>query len=81
MSIEKGGNEVGNVVDIRDELLNVSSQFFSAKISQSVMNVEVLLQKQVGVAEHADIMQTIEDEMSKIAHYKDLLEVVEDYFR
>jgi hypothetical protein len=81
MSTEEKSGVSLSPVDLREELLNVSSQFFAARISQAVMNVEVLLQKQVGVAEHPDIMQTIEDEMGKVAHYKELLDVVEDYFR
>ena len=81
MSTEEKSGVSLSPVDLREELLNVSSQFFFFFISQAVMNVEVLLQKQVGVAEHPDIMQTIEDEMGKVAHYKELLDVVEDYFR
>jgi hypothetical protein len=79
MSIEKKPIVV-NKVDLRDELLSVSKQLFTANISKHVLNVEVLLQKQVGVAEHPDIMETIENEMSQIAHYKDLVDVVENYF-
>lgn len=67
-------------VDLRDELLNVSKQHFQAHIAKHVMNVEVLLQKQVGVAEHPDIMETLEKEFEQIAHYHDLLEVVSEYF-
>lgn len=66
--------------DLRDSILSVSKQHFNANISRHVMNVEVLLQKGVGVAEHADYMETIEKELEKIAHYKDLLDVVEEYF-
>jgi hypothetical protein len=53
---------------------------FTANISKHVLNIEVLLQKQVGVAEHPNIMETIEKEMEQIAHYKDLVDVVENYF-
>ena len=35
------------------------------------------MQKGVGVAEHPDIMQTIEDELGKIAEYKDKLEALD----
>jgi len=66
--------------DLRYDLLNVSKQHFQAMISRHVMNAEVLLQKQVGVAEHPDVMETLEKEFEKIAQYKDLLEVVEKYF-
>lgn len=66
--------------NLRDDILNVNKQYFQAMISRHVMNAEVLLQKQVGVAEHPDVMETLEKEFEKIAHYKDLLEVVEEYF-
>jgi hypothetical protein len=79
MAVEKKPIEV-NKVDLRDELLSASKQLFTANISKHVLNIEVLLQKQVGVAEHPDIMETIEKEMEQIAHYKDLVDVVENYF-
>lgn len=79
MAIEQKPMDV-NKVDLRDELLSASKQFFSANISKHVLNVEVLLQKQVGVAEHPDIMETLQKEMEQIAHYKDLVDVVENFF-
>lgn len=66
--------------DFRDKLLTVLKQHFQAHIAKHVMNTEVLLQKNVGVAEHGDIIDTIEKEMAQVAHYKDLLDVVEEYF-
>ena len=33
----------------------------------------------VGVAEHPDILQTIEDELEKIAHYQDKLEALREF--
>ena len=66
--------------DLRDSIITVSKQHFQAHIAKHVMNVEVLLQKGVGVAEHPDYMETIEKELSQIAHYHDLLEAVEEYF-
>ena len=35
------------------------------------------MQKGVGVAEHPDIMQTIEDELGKIAEFKDKIEALD----
>lgn len=66
--------------DLRDDILRVSKQHFESHIAKHVMNVEILLQRSVGVAEHPDVMETIEKELSQIAHYKDLLDVVEEYF-
>ena len=42
--------------------------------------MENLLEKGVGVAEHPDIMDTIEKEIEIIAEYHDKLEVLKHYF-
>ncbi len=36
-------------------------------------NFQTFLANPVGVAEHGDYMETLEKELSKIAHYEDLL--------
>lgn len=64
----------------RDELLQHSKNYFLSKISRHIMNAEILLQRQVGVAEHPDIMETLEKEFEQIAVNKDLVEVIEEYF-
>jgi Zn-finger domain-containing protein len=42
--------------------------------------VNNLLRNSVGVAEHPDIMETIEKEIEIIAEYHDKLEVLKHYF-
>ena len=64
----------------RDELLQHSKNYFLAKISRHIMNAEILLQRQVSVAEHPDIMETLEKEFEQIAVNKDLVDVIEEYF-
>jgi|TARA_B100000073_G_C23391606_1_gene435377 hypothetical protein len=49
-------------------------------IAKHKTNVEVLLQKPVGVAEHPDTLETIEKELRIIADYHDQLEVLDKYF-
>ena len=44
------------------------------------MNVRVLTEKNVGLAEHGDLMITIESELDKIAHFEDRLEVLKKHF-
>ena len=45
------------------------------------INVETLLRNTVGVAEHPDIMETVEKELAIIAEYDDKLEVLKKYFK
>jgi hypothetical protein len=51
--------------------------YFESNIERHKINVQVLMQNGVGVAEHPDIMKTIEDELGKIAEYKDKLEALD----
>tara|TARA_Y100000591_G_scaffold326840_1_gene350242 strand:+ start:533 stop:787 length:255 start_codon:yes stop_codon:yes gene_type:complete len=67
-------------VNMRNELLKGSKTHFIAHIEKHRINVENLLNNSIGVAEHADIMDTIEKELEEIAKYHDLIEVLDKYF-
>ena len=45
-------------------------------IDKHKMNVEVLLQKPVGIGEHGDVLTEIEKELKVIAEYDDQLEML-----
>ena len=53
--------------DFTPQLTKTLRYYFDSQIGKHKINVQVLMQKGVGVAEHPDIMQTIEDELGKIA--------------
>ncbi len=65
---------------MRDELLKASRIHFKAHIEKHRINVENLLNNSVGVAEHPDLMDSIEKELGIIAEYDDKLAVVDKYF-
>ncbi len=65
---------------MREELLKASRIHFKAHIEKHRINVENLLNNSVGVAEHPDLMDTIEKELGIIAEYDDKLAVVDKYF-
>ena len=66
--------------NMRDELIKASRIHFKAHIEKHRINVENLLHNSVGVAEHADIMETVEKELEIIAEYDDKLSVLNKYF-
>ena len=66
--------------NMREELLKESRIHFKAHIEKHRINVENLLNNSVGVAEHPDLMDTIEKELGIIAEYDDKLAVVDKYF-
>ena len=57
---------------------------YPSKIKSAVKkhkaNVEVLLEKTAGIAEHPDTLETIEKELKIIAEYDDELEMLKKYF-
>tara|TARA_B100001564_G_C20456751_1_gene586054 strand:+ start:196 stop:426 length:231 start_codon:yes stop_codon:yes gene_type:complete len=65
---------------MRNELLKAFQSHAKGHIDKHVANVEVLLQKTMGIAEHPDIIDTIEKEVRIIADYDDLLSMVDKYF-
>ena len=68
-------------LNFRDDLIKASEKQFEALIHKHRINVEVLLENTVGVAEHPDIMETIEKEIGIIAEYEDKLSVLRKYFK
>ena len=65
---------------MRKDIIEASKLHFKSHIEKHRINVENLLEKGVGVAEHPDIMDTIEKEIEIIAEYHDKLEVLKHYF-
>ena len=68
-------------MNYREDLIKVSELYFEAKIKKHKINVENLLENHVGVAEHSDIVDTIEKELDVIASYDDKLNVLRKYFK
>jgi len=46
-----------------------------------VANIEVYLNNPVGVGEHPDIIEAIEQEMKLVAEYDDMLEMLDKHFK
>ena len=65
---------------MRNEIIKASIMHFEAHIKKHVVNVENLMINTVGVAEHPDIMDTIEKELAIIAEYDDKFSVLKKYF-
>ena len=65
---------------MRKQILKASRLHFQAHIEKHRVNVENLMNNTVGVAEHPDILDTIEKEIGIMAEYNDKIEILERYF-
>ena len=65
---------------MKQRIIKAQRAHLESHIKKHVLNVDLLLENPVGVAEHPDIMETIEKELGMIAEYHDKLEMLETYF-
>ncbi len=49
-------------------------------IQKHKMNVEVYLSNSVGIGEHSNVMEAIEEELNMIAKYEDQVSVIKKHF-
>ena len=49
-------------------------------IQKHKMNVEVYLKNPVGIGEHSNVMEAIEEELNMIAKYEDQVSVIKKHF-
>tara|TARA_B100000780_G_C20835549_1_gene332042 strand:- start:205 stop:447 length:243 start_codon:yes stop_codon:yes gene_type:complete len=68
------------MINMREDLINASKMHFKAHIERHRINVENLMENALGLAEHPDIMDTIEKELAIIAEYDDKLNILNKYF-
>ena len=50
-------------------------------IAKHKANVEIYLSNPVGIGEHSNVMEAIEEELNMIAKYEDQVEVIKKYFK
>ena len=66
---------------MREVLIKALRAHAQGEIEKHKANVEVYLHNSVGIGEHSDIAQSIQDEIDKIAKWHDQLEVLNKYFK
>lgn len=65
---------------MRQQILDAIRKHAEGHIAKHVANVEVYLENAVGVGEHTDILESIEQELSVIETYHAQLELLDTYF-
>jgi len=65
---------------MKDQIIQALIKHAEGHIAKHKANVEILMFKNVGVAEHPDTLETIEKELAIIAEYDDQVEMLKKYF-
>jgi len=65
---------------MRKILLKAVRSHAQGHIDKHVANIEIYLNQSVGIGEHSDIVESIEQELEEIAKYQDQLDILAKYF-
>lgn len=52
--------------------------YLEGRLAYHKANVSTFLAQPVGVAEHGDFMETFEQQLEKVAYYKELIDALEE---
>ena len=66
---------------MREQLLKALLAHATGEIEMHKANVEVYLTNPVGIGEHPDVTEAIQQELDKIARWHDQVEVIKTYFK
>ena len=66
---------------MRDQIIKALLAHAQGDIAKHKANVEIYLTNPVGIGEHSNIMEAIEEELNMIAKYQDQIDVIQRYFK
>tara|TARA_Y100000361_G_C11038446_1_gene278594 strand:+ start:50 stop:286 length:237 start_codon:yes stop_codon:yes gene_type:complete len=68
------------MIDFHNRVLTAQLKQADAMIEKHKINIEVLTKNASGVADHPDIMKTVEDELNSIGHWEEIKSVIKKHF-
>lgn len=65
---------------MRNEIIEAVLSHAEGHIAKHKANVEILIEKCVGIGEHGNVLEEIEKELKVIAEYDDQIQMINKYF-
>lgn len=62
---------------MKNAVINATRSYLEGMVEKHKLNALVLIEKRVGVAEHPDIVETLSEELRKMAEYEDAINMLE----
>ena len=66
---------------MREQIIKSLLAHAQGDIAKHRANVEVYLTNPVGIGEHSNVLEAIEEELNMIAKYQDQIDVIKQYFK
>jgi len=64
---------------MKNKLLDALEKKYRGEIALAVANIDVYVTNPVGIGEHSDLTGAIEEQLEKLAHADEMLEVMGKY--
>lgn len=71
----------GCVKILRDKIYQATKEYLRGQVEKHVANAEVMMSNSVGIGEHSDVVESLEKELEKVAHYSDMLNALQTYLK
>jgi hypothetical protein len=65
---------------LKQQMINAARKHAEAEIELHKTNIDIYMEKVVGIGEHSDIVETIQKELDAMAAANDRLEMLDKYF-
>tara|TARA_Y200000002_G_scaffold150099_1_gene124047 strand:+ start:117 stop:320 length:204 start_codon:yes stop_codon:yes gene_type:complete len=66
---------------MRDQMIKALLAHAQGDIEKHKANVEIYLTNPVGIGEHSNVLEAVEEELNMIAKYQDQIDVIQKHFR
>jgi hypothetical protein len=67
-------------MELKEQLVKAARMHAEGELERAKTNIMVYMNQSVGIGEHSDIVEAIQEELDKMATANDRLEMLEKYF-
>ena len=67
-------------MDLKEQLVKAARMHAEGELERAKTNIMVYMNQSVGIGEHSDIVEAIQEELDKMASATDRIEMLEKYF-
>ena len=64
-----------------NNMISALRKMYEAEIAHAQANIEVYLKNPAGIGEHPDLVSSIDEQIDKMAHAEDKLEILNKYYK
>ncbi len=67
-------------MNLKEQLVKAARMHAEGELERAKTNIMVYMNNATGIGEHSDIVEAIQEELDKMAHATDRIDMLENYF-